>query len=313
MQAFKKITLLAAIAGAASAQADLVALDDELLGNTVGQAGLTIEIQEADVTIGAIDYKDGGFISFKNIGLSGGTGAFGGAGDGLLNNITMTIDVVGDASNPDLGTSRRGQDYIAAAANLVGGSVSGNYVAQNIDDGDLVISMLATDSSNMLQSVDYSLSIGSIGLGDSTQQAGSVNDGTVLLSNLNLNGYLGPVDVIIDGQDGGINISAYFNAEGSLDMPFATITSDLAIHNSRGNDTVWLGTQDRGNSMAHVQMNISKATGSVGTDGLAFDLQNLEADIDLENFGLGGANGAIVGDVYITDLQMKARTIVYGH
>jgi len=314
MRTFSKVALIAAIAAASPSHAELTAIDDETLGATVGQAGLSIEINEADLSIGAIDYKDGGFISIKNVTLGGGTGAFGGVGDGVLNNITITVDVAGPTTNLDLGTSRRGEEYIAQAALLVTGEVSGNYVDQVINDGDLVISMLATDSTNLLQSVDFSLSIGSIGLGDSTQQAGSVADGTVLLSDLTLNGYLGPVDIIVDGNDGGINMSAYFNAEGKLSLPFAAVTTDFAIHNSRGNDVVWLGTQDKGNSMAHAQMNISKAVASNGTEGLAFDLQNLEADIDLENFALGGVNnGALVGDLYFTDIHMTAKTVVFGH
>ncbi len=314
MKTLPKVALLAAIAAASSANADMIAMDDETLGATVGQAGLTIQIDEAEISIGAIDYKDGGFISIKDVVLTGGTGAFGGAGDGILNNITMTVDVAGPDTNQDLGTSRRGEAYIEQAALLVGGAVSGNYVNQTISDGDLVISILATDSTNLLQSVDFSLSIGSIGLGDSTQQAGSVTDGTVLLSDLSLNGYLGPVDIIIDGNDGGINMSAYFNAEGKLSLPFASVTTDFSIHNSRGDDVVWLGTQDKGNSMAHAQVNISKAVAANGTEGLAFDIQNLEADIDLENFALGGAgSGAIVGDLYFTDVHMKAKTVVFGH
>jgi hypothetical protein len=45
--------------------------------------------------------------------------------------------------------------------------------------------------------------------------------------------------------------------------------------------------------------------------GLAFDLQNLEADIDLENVTFGAAPS--IGDIYITDFRLTAQTVVYGH
>jgi len=318
MKGLNKIALVVAIAAASSAQAELVSMDDTAMGATTGQAGLSIDINKAEISIGAIDYKDQGFLTIKNIELGGSTGAFGGPGDGILNNATMSIDVAGDGS--DLGYSRLGEEYIGAVAALMGtGSVSGNYQSQTIDEGDLVISIRAIDSSNLLQSVDYSLKIGSIGLGASTETAGSVTEGTTLVSNLELNGYLGPIDIIIDGNNGGMNISAYFNGEGHVDMDFMAVNTDFSIHNSRGVDQVWLGaTATKGQSMAHAQLNISQVNdyGAPGQTALAFDVQNFEADIDLENLTLGtftGADGRGIGDIYVTDVKISAETVVYAH
>ena len=70
--------------------------------------------------------------------------------------------------------------------------------------------------------------------------------------------------------------------------------------------------------MAHIQINISKRENylATGQTAMAFDLQNFEADLDFENVTLGtfsGADGRGIGDIYFTDLSIRAETLVYGH
>ena len=84
------------------------------------------------------------------------------------------------------------------------------------------------------------------------------------------------------------------------------VSTEFTIHNSRGDTVVAIGAVDEGHSLAHVQMNVSR-----GTQGLAFDLQNFEADIDLNNITMGASPS--IGDLYITDLHMTAQTEIYGH
>ncbi|WP_250657126.1 DUF6160 family protein [Alkalimarinus coralli] len=310
MKGLKKIALIAAITAASTAHADLVSLDDTEMGNTTGQAGLTIDIHSAEIKMGAVDYKDGGFISIKDITLTGGTGAFGGTGDGILNDIQIMVDVVGDGS--DLGRNNMGETLIDLASQVVvgGGQVSGNYTAPVLSDGDLLISVSATDFTNLLNQVDYSLEIGSVGLGKSTEEIGNVSTGTVLVSDFKISGYFGPTEIFIDSDGGGMNISTYFNAEGSLKVPFMGVETKIAIHNSRGADKVWLAVDDKGHSMAHAQLNINKGTSAQGVAGLAIDLQNFEADIDFEDITIGGA---AIGSVYMTDIKMTGSALVYGH
>ncbi len=310
MKGLNKITLIAAIAAASSAQAEMVSMDEAAMSEATGQAGITIDINAADIKIGAIDYKDQGFLSIKGVHLTGSQNAFGVAGgDGILNDIQIHIDVAG--ANLDLGRTKFGGTLLSQTAAISTGQANGNYVAPVINDGDLVISALTGDLSNLLRSVDFGLSIDSVGLGKSTDAPGAVVDGTVLVQNLSLAGYLGPTEIIIDGQNGGVNISTYFNAEGSLEMPFMNVKTDFAIHDSRGNTTTWLATQDKANSTAHAQINIKQGVNSSGNTALALDLQNFEADIDLENFTLG--NTPAIGDIYITDLRIVAQTVIYGH
>lgn len=61
MKTFNKIALVSAIAAAPfAAQADLTPMDDSLMGNTTGQAGVTIEINIAGngISVGEIEYVD---------------------------------------------------------------------------------------------------------------------------------------------------------------------------------------------------------------------------------------------------------------
>ncbi|MEH6447260.1 MAG: DUF6160 family protein [Oleispira sp.] len=60
MKTFKKLALVSAIAAAPFAAQAMEALDDSTLGNTTGQAGVTVEmsIGDAGITIGGITYTD---------------------------------------------------------------------------------------------------------------------------------------------------------------------------------------------------------------------------------------------------------------
>lgn len=306
MKGLNKLALVVAIAAASSAHAEMVAMDDSAMSATTGQAGLTIDVNSAEISIGEIDYKDAGFIAIKDVLLTGSSDAFGsGQGDGIFNNVQIKVDVAGSGE-----TFRLGHEYLSQAAGILDGAVSDNYEDQTIGDGDLVIAIKSIDLIGGIQTVDYGLQIGQINLGDSNQTVGAV-DGTVLMSDLNLAGFLGPVDIVVHNSDAGMNISAYFNAEGSLNMPFMAVSTDLAIHNSRGDDLTWIDVQDEGHSLAHIQMNISKGTNASGTEGLAFALEDFSADIDLTNVRLGSAPS--IGDIYITDFHMTADTLVYGH
>jgi len=318
MRSAKKIALVAAIVAASSVQAEMVALDDASMSEATGQAGLTVDINDLEIKVGALDYKDGGFLSIKDFrfGVADET-----SGD-KFDNIRMTLDIAGPGgvNNADLGEDKLGSHFIEEAAGLVNGDWGTGYVDQAplITDGDLVITFRTMDLTNIFNAVDFGLDIGSIGLGASTETIGDVTDGTVFLANLSLDGFLGPVDIIIDGNDSGMNISGYFNATGHIDQPFKAVQTDFYIHNSRGASSVWLNTKDRSNSMAHMQMNISKKYDHLasGQTALAFDLQNFEADLDFENVTLGtfaGAQGRGIGDIYFTDLSIRAETVIYGH
>lgn len=296
MKGLKTTALLTLVAASPAALGELIPMDENSLSLTTGQSGLTIEVNQQLITIGELAYKDQGFIALKDIALTGGDRV------SAMDNLTVTLDVAGDGS--DLGVNALGsQEFIDA-----GGSVNNlNEVDQNtaISDGDLIISLRATDDSETL---DYGLTIGSVELGSSTSTIGDVNGGTTILSNVGISGNIGLIDIIIDNEGAGLNMNIFFNAVGEVELPFIATSLEFSIHNSRGNSQVALN----GQSYAHVQMNVGQGVNSGGDDALAFNLQDFSGDIDLTNIQLGN-NGNSIGDVYITDVQMSASTLIYGH
>ncbi len=193
-------------------------------------------------------------------------------------------------------------------------NVGGNgEVAPIIEDGDLVIALDAIDQND---GVDMALNVGEIRLGDSSQGvdkatgAHTVGTGTVLLSDLRMNAQLGPIDIVIDGQDNNMNINAYFQAGGQVTMPFMATSLGFKIHNSRGDDQLaYLNSRGDIASFAHAQVDISPNADTA--KGLNVNVQNFSGDIDLTNITLGSAPS--IGDVYLTDLSVRADMNIYGH
>ena len=94
MKAFKKLALVSAIAAAPFAQAEMVAIDDALMGEMTGQSGISIEL-DATVSIGSVIYTDtdqGGSLELNTIVL-GGNGCALNAVSGSLKDIKIDIDV----------------------------------------------------------------------------------------------------------------------------------------------------------------------------------------------------------------------------
>ncbi|MBJ6137747.1 DUF6160 family protein [Marinobacter litoralis] len=95
MKGLKKIALVTAIAAAPfAANADLKAMDDAMMGDITGQAGVTIEL-ETQVSIGSFVYTDEGSFTVNGIQI-GGSGLAGGAGTNLLDDLYIDIDVEAD-------------------------------------------------------------------------------------------------------------------------------------------------------------------------------------------------------------------------
>lgn len=298
MKGLKKIALVAAVAAAPfAANAEMQALNDASMGAVTGQAGVTIDLT-ANVSIGEIAYQDQGFLSFSGVTLAG-------QGGTDLDDIRLTIDVAGDGT--DLGTAALGATYLAGAGFDVSGA---NETPQAVTDGDLVISLRSQSGTP----VDFNLSIGEIALAKSGGTVGNLNSagdaGTVLVSNLSIDGLLGPIDILINEESNNMNINAYFNANGNLTMPFIGTSLDFELHNRRG-ATVSAGPI----SFAHAQVDVSVAegynTGASTIDALRVNVQDFSGDLDLLNINTGGTES--IGNVYMTDLAVRADMVIYGH
>lgn len=188
MKGLNKLALAVAISAAPFAQA-MESLDDAMLGEMTGQAGVTIELDTA-VTIASMTYTDtdgqdsaaAGTVVMNNIAFGGSTVAGGASigADARFDDIKIDIDVDGT-------------------------------------DG-IIIHLIGTDTMNALvgvNPVDFGLTVGSV---SSNALGGDI------ASNIAIAGNLGPVDIVIDGDgvdaaNDLINVKAYFEVtSGSLDV-----------------------------------------------------------------------------------------------
>jgi hypothetical protein len=191
MKTFKKLALVSAIAAAPFAQAEMVAIDDALMGEMTGQAGITIELS-TEVKIGDVIYTDtdgldngAGSLAISGIRLGGAT-----AGT-ALDNIKIDIDVddtdglVIHLGATNLSDVLTGNTAITGSTNAFGEVLT--------EDG---------------KAVDFGLDVNSV----------SLNNGANLVSDVHIEGFLGPIDVKI-ANNGDIDVAAYFEVtNGSLDV-----------------------------------------------------------------------------------------------
>ena len=296
MKGLKKLVLVSVIAAVSTgAQAELTAMDDALMGEMTGQAGISIDLT-AKIEIGEVAYKDEGFIAIRDITIGG---AIAGS---ALDNRTIDIDVAGALDGATL-EAKYGFQGVAGFTEV---TALTDLTSGGIDDGDLVIHMGATDGD--VQNVDFGMGVGEVSLEKSTYNpgekvAGDVTTNTVLLSGLELTGRLGPVDIIIDESASTLGVNSYFAIDsGSLDVPFLNVSvGGLTINNSRamGDNTAQNG------NFAHSAMLVGASA-----KGLMVDVKDYSADMDITAISIGGAE---IGSLYITDLHVVATLDIYGH
>jgi len=145
MKGLKKLALVSTIITTTTGvQAELQVLDDSVLGDVTGQAGLTIDL-ETKRTIGEFAYKDGGSFLFQGHNLGGSTTAeelaFSG-GHGFLDNLRINIDVAGSGA-PSAGSSTPNNQMDFGFSDI--GSMAKAHVAQgNTDAGMLLAAGVST-------------------------------------------------------------------------------------------------------------------------------------------------------------------------
>ena len=295
-----------------------------------GQAGVSIEL-ETKLSIDRLTWTDEGSLSVNGLRLSG-------HNDTVLDNLKLTIDIAGEGEVLEHGFSeiaRRANAGLLDTSNpdvadaLAKYSVAGGFGKQ-FNSGDLVIHLGATDYGDptrlddYLKAVDFELAIDSI---TTSGTDGSTN----LFSDISLQGYIGPTDLVI--RNGGsstrtlangntvsgaeLQLDTHFEVtDGSLNWDAADVIllfnfaavgiEGLQIHNRRGNDT--LGHF----GMAHATAKLSRGTGAAsGKEGLSIHEVEFRADIDMPVFKVGGTS---IGSVQFTDFVISDTTMmVYGH
>lgn len=229
MKGLKKLALASAVAAAPFAQAELVAMDDSVLGEMTGQAGVSIELS-AQMSIGSFTYSDTDGIDGNGAPLVGaGAGA---AGSFNVNNITLGgngSEILDPVTGLGTGEFRTALDDIKIDIDV------------DANEG-LVIHLGGTNTFDVLtggaQAVDFGLSVGSADV-----------NGAVLASNINIEGYLGPIDIQIQ-NDSTINVDAYFQVtNGSMNIDVLGMgISNLKI----GDDAAPLLSGDYADKLADV-------------------------------------------------------------
>ena len=308
MKGLKKLALASAVAAAPFAQAELVAMDDAVLADMTGQAGVTIELS-THVDIGSVVYTDtdglgngAGTVSFDTI-------EFGGAAVGSnFDEVKIDIDVDAEAG--------------------------------------LYIHLGGTDLQGILTGanpVDFGLRVTGMNVGTN-----NADGGVALASNIDIQGNLGPVDVQISDRAAGadvadfIAVSAYFEVtNGSLDVPVMgmgisglTIGDDNNPFSTSSNATYaalsGIGAGD--DNWAHVAMTIGTVDTSYNTfdsgtstfvtidvtSALQVNISSMAMDINIADITIGSAaalGGAqSIGGLAINDLDLSGTNlIIYGH
>ena len=357
MKGLKKIALVSAIAAAPFAQAELVSMDEASMGNTTGQAGITIDVNSANISIGEIQYQDAGSIFINDFKLAGaGTVQYAGWAKAMLaanpaadvsvtafetsglrttgyniDNLSINIDVAGtDNTSIKYGMAKvtntavaatakytsNGSDYTGQAA-IDQAALEMDGAAGLISDGDLVIGLDAQDQGTL---VDLGIIIGSVVLGEESAATASgrtlagAGTNTVLLANTALAGAIGPVDIVIDGQNGGMTINAYFGLKGSIELPFVATKFGFKLHNTRGLNSLTADVvTDTG---AAYELSGAHFNGVIKADadtakGISIVVNDFSGDMDITDLTFGSAPA--IGDVYITDMVITADLNIYGH
>ena len=332
-EARKSLACLSLMAGASlavPAMAEFQPLDDTTLAGVTGQAGVTIEL-ETKLNIDHLIWTDEGSLGVNGLRLSG-------QNDTVLDNMKLTIDIAGSGEVLEHGFSeiaRRANAGLLDTSNpdvadaLAKYSVGGSFGKQ-FDNGDLVIHLGASDYgdptslTDYLQAVDFELAIDSI---TTTGSEGSAS----LFSNILLQGYIGPTDLVIRNNGGAtrtlangnvvsgseLQLDTHFEiSNGSLNWDAADVIllfnfaavgiEGLQIHNRRGADT--LGHF----GMAHAKANLSRGTSAAsGKEGLSVHDVEFRADIDMPVFRMGDTS---IGSVQFTDFAItNTNLMVYGY
>lgn len=353
MKGLNKLALATAVAAAPfAAQAELTAMSDQAMGNTTGQAGVTIELNTS-LSMDQVQYSQGsstGSVLVNNLKVGGiGTDAGKGFGDGL--DMEINVDLP-DGTN-DLGSG----EYGSKAGTTLGGD------QLNLNDGDALISIQNYNSpvDGQAVPVDMRLEMGADLGGSNTdgQDAAfqlSSSDGTntaTMISNLKADLFLTQLDIIARNDavtdsagntvgsesTGAIEVEAGF-AIDDLDADFDV--ASVSIQNMRvagansleaeapdgsggtiaGSSVLKDTGQGTGNVLAAgaavVSMDIGQGvalsgTGTAGGETLRVNLANFQADMWMPTINVGGGTNASIGSVAIDNLTVNnTQMAIYG-
>lgn len=307
MKGLNKLALAAAVAAAPFATQAMEPMSDEAMGNTTGQAGVTMEL-DTKIGIDQVAYSQGentGSVLVNDIDIGG--GAF---GDSL--DIAINVDLVKDGQTPD----------------DVKSGVNPRAIQRGpLNDGDALISLKNIENDGSVP-VDAGITIGSMGLQntDGTESA-------TLVSDLDAELFLSQLDIIARTQDlnGNTGTTGSLGVDVAFGIDNLDVTFDVAAVSLRGmrlagegslGDLKKDGNRGTGSIAANpalVSMNIGPggAVNSEVDEALRINLNTFQADIWMPEIGIGNAdsngNFASIGSVGIRNLKVTDTTMaIYG-
>ncbi len=346
MKGFQKLALVTAIAAAPfAAQAEMVAIDDSMLSDMTGQAGVSIELS-AQLSIGDITYTDtdggdsavAGTVGISNVVL-------GGNGSSALDDIKIDIDVDGtdglkihvggtnndtvlDGTNPvDFGLAIGSVDVNSTAVLLSNLSIGGNLGPADITisnssvigvdayfeitTGSLNVDVLGVGISGLTVSQDSDAFVGNQDSAAFGGLAGvSVNDAAAAAG--------AAATITDDGLSGGVAGDGLDDTSGLTLVETQAATADAT---KSAMVTGFEGAYGTGlSNMAHVAMTIQTAdtsyTSSTGaqtdiTAALSVSVDSMSMDIGIADVTVGGNS---IGSLSINDLDLSGTSmVIYGH
>ena len=323
MKGLNKLALATAVAAAPfAAQAELTAMSDQAMGNTTGQAGVTIEL-ETQIGIDQVEYTQ--------------TTDSETTGSGLMNNVS--IGGIGDDADSAPYNDKLDLDINVDLAS--DGSDAATYGSKNLsgmdlNDGDALISLQSrqVDADDDAVPVDMNINLGGTEGNAFQLQSSDGDDTATLMSSLDMDIFLAQLDIAartgnsIDNDfadSGSLSIDAAFaidNLDAEFDvaavgiegMRMAGVGSLNAAPQAGGLKGPNQGTGAVASNPAVVSMDIAQGERLSGGDSsLRISLDNFQADIWMPTINVGGGANASIGSVGIGNLQVSnTEMAIYG-
>ena len=299
MKTFQKIALVSAITTASFATQAMEALDDSVLGNTTGQAGVTIDITigGSGISVGEIEYKDEGSVLIQNVTVNN------------ITNLSQTIDV--DAE---------GNLLMETTA------VSGVNLALG-DDGTGNFSAVALKGTNGTTEVVNNLNM-TVDLGESTTQIMNLAGANTLATQAQADGFgaeafEGSVAIrstaSLEITDLDVGMFGYTRAQADAKSIAAggtagDATSDFYATSSAINisDVKFYGTGGVGTKASMDQVIWAKGGTVAQGAGLYVQMGEIAGTLEVGSVAFGTSPS--IGTVKVSDINLAGMTTrIYGH
>lgn len=319
MKGLNKLALATAVAAAPFATQAMEPMSDKAMGETTGQAGVTIEL-DTNLSMDQIAYSQGentGSFLVNDVEIGGIGGPF---GDSL--DLAINVDLVEDNQTPD---------------DVKSGQNPRPYQRGQLNDGDALISLKNIENDGSAP-VDANIKIGN---GDATDNANNGDafqlqnsDGSesaTLISDLDMDMFLSQLDVIAQvedldgdtGNEGSLGIDVAFSID-QLDVSFDVASVSLegmrmagagSMPNLKEDQNIGSGASVTNPAIVSMDIGAGGAVNSDIDEALNINLATFEADIWMPTVNVGNntGGGSSIGSVAISELTLTDTEIaVYG-